>query len=350
MTTQASSTSSSRIGWRSALGYMAAVVMVVLVLNVVARLAEPPNYIGEMRAKLGGVPGSEAVVLGPSVAKHLVPAAMCLKGANIAESAMDVFEAEALARHLVARGEVPPVWIMGVIPSFQLADNGSKGSSTLGRRLLTYRTLQSLGDPRLIGDDVRSALRSLIFPALGHQEWRLRLRMMEQQMRGVGWARPDVTVSQKAIANEAEDQRMATEWVATYSAAASGIAAYDNTIADRSLASLLRLNRLLNDSGARLVIVVMPVSPATTAYFKSDESVAVTGMDMIEQRLTADGAVIINDLTDAQSERAHGEFRDAVHFNRSGGLRYSRDLGERLTEAGVIPNLECPSLKPDSDQ
>lgn len=319
-----------------------AFALLVAALNVAARVLEGPHFLDDLKEPLQEVSDPQVAVLGASIAFHLYPGAMCLDGVSLASAGQDIFESEALLSHLADRGELPEVVILGRISGSYEMDNGLLSASRNHRRVATYRALHSLGDYRIIEDDWRSAIRSFLLPALGVREWTARIRMTRRRLaRGVD-REPDEALSTQVMSSTEQDERESRAFIATSRNELRNMQREDQTIPRRSLQAMLRMNALLEANGSRLVVVRPPLSPYMTqvAAFSQEET-AARGRQ-IDDRLEAEGALLVNDDSGTAFSRDLTNFRDPTHLNLFSGTRYSRDLAQRLADAGIIPQPTCP--------
>ena len=342
MTTPISSTSSSSRPLRTLAALVLAMVALLAALNWFARWLEGPEHIAAGKAELVAVPGTEAVVLGPSVASQLYLPAMCLTGKSIPNSGQDLFETVALADHLIERGDIPPLVIVANAAEFHLSDNGSAGTARRTRRIETYRLLQSLGDWRMIDGDWAGAARAAVLPALGYDNWRARARQAwirwkagASQRGKVQRQRPTVFLTQE------EDRREAQSWFAARSLETSRIGYRDSEVPERALRALMALSDRLQRHGSRLVVVNMPLSPAIRELLDSRPAADLRLQARFMDDLRSAGITVI----DGTSEPGFADdiifFRDPTHLNGFAAVNFSRHVAERLAARGYIAPPTC---------
>lgn len=312
-------------------------------LNALARWAEGPDQFADWQDELDRAGSAEIVVLGPSVAQHIYPDAMCSNGINLAAPWQDIYEAEALIDHLSAADTLPRLVIIGRLPGHYSNDNGADGTSRGNRRIHTYRNLQARDDWRLIEDDWQGAVRAFAFPVLGHDQWQSTWRLFKSRLAGEDRDMPDPAYSQERLPDRRTDAALAQGFLAQRDRELSDMQKYDAAIAERSLRTALRLNARLRARGSQLVLVTMPVGPAMSAKAPSAlaDDLALTAR--IDGELEDAGAIVIDHLTGTPVSEHLANFRDAVHLNRDGGLAYSHYLATQLAALGVLPAPDCAS-------
>ena len=328
------------IGFRVA-GAIAAFLACVALLNGLARWAEGPDYLANWQDELDRAGQAEVAVLGPSIAQHLYPDAMCRKGINLAGPGQDIFEAEALITHLHGTGSLPKLVIIGRFPGSLESDNGAAGTRRGQRRIFAYRNLQARGDWRLIGSDWQGAVRALAFPALGYDQWRNRFRLLEEKWAGRDRAFREPAFSQQQLTDSDSDIRMTQRFLSARHTELTAMRRHDAAISHRAQQAALRINDLLAANDSRLMLVTMPVGPAMSDAVPTKLAEDLERLAKRDVELKAAGVLTINDLTTTTFSQALAGFRDPVHFNRKGGMSYSRDLAQRLAAQGLLPQPEC---------
>lgn len=340
METPISSTSSSRPTTWLAAGLFALLATVLLAgLGVAARQLEGEDFIGTRVANLQGIRSGQAVVSGASISRHIELSSLCLDGANLWEPRQDIFEIAAFQRHLESRGVVPSLWIMGYFPGLTTVDKGADGARHSDRRAIVYRTLQGSGDYRLIGGDWQGALRSIVAPALGYDDWRNRFNAAVQG-RPFGARQPAPDTPQ--LDPEVRESQ-ARQWAETAAAERSRVQFHDDGIAARAAAEFLEMNRALQAQDVPLVIVEMPVSPEMKRYRYGVSEADIAREELLLERLEEQGATYIR-LSDLPPQPV-GRLRDFMHMTQSGGRQFSRELGEELARRGIIERPACTGVQ-----
>lgn len=318
-----------------------AFLLCITLLNALARWAEDPDYLGDWQSELDRAGQAQVAVLGPSIAQHIYPQAMCQQGINLAGPGQDIFEAEALIMHLHEAGTLPKLVIIGHFPGLFESDNGADGALRSYRRIYAYRNLQARGDWRLIGNDWQGAVRALAFPALGYDQWRGRFRSILDKLAKRNLIFEDPAFSQQQLANSQLDIRQTQRFLSNRDDELASMRKHDASISKRAQKAALRISALLAANDSRLVLVTMPAGPAMSAAAPTALADELVQLAERSAELRAAGALTINDLTTTDFSRELNGFRDPIHFNRDGGLRYSRDLAQRLAAQGLLPPPEC---------
>jgi len=319
-----------------------ALVLAILAgLSLAARLAEGPDYLDAQRSKLASMQGAQLAIVGPSVADKLAAQKMCLEGGKFVGAGLDTFEAAAIAEHAVERGDIPPVWIYGVVHSFELRDNGGQASLGSDRRVATYRTLQSRGDWRLIGEDWKTALRSMAMPNLGYRDWRRGIGTLKARLSGrkQPWQVPND--EPEIMPDAASYKEDAERWASVRSGEFDRLRYYDSSIPDRAKQSLLNTHQLLQENGAQLVVVYMPLAPALREVFARDLSREMAASRLFQQQLKKAGIIVIDGTADPRIANDNANFKNASHLNDAGGALYSRLLAQQLAQLGLIAPPDC---------
>ncbi|WP_447526240.1 hypothetical protein [Parasphingorhabdus sp. NYA22] len=329
-----------RVGYRIAFAIGAFLACITL-LNVLARWAEGPDYLADWQNELDRAGQAEVAVLGPSIAQHIYPQAMCQQGINLAGAGEDIFESEALIMHLHEAGNLPKLVIIGLFPGLFESDNGADGTHRSYRRIYAYRNLQARGDWRLIGTDWQGAVRALAFPALGYDQWQGHFRLIGDKLAKRNSIFQDPAFSQQQLTSSQLDVQQTKRFLSKRDNELASMRQHDVSISERAQKAILRINALLAANDSRLLLVTMPAGPAMSAAAPTALADDLVQLAERDAEFRAAGVLTINDLTTTDFSRVLDGFRDPIHFNRDGGMRYSRDLAQRLAARGLLPQPEC---------
>lgn len=314
-------------------------VLLLTMLGQAGQQLEGDAFIGRRVALLEEAGKGDAVVSGASVARHIELDALCLEGVNLWEPRQDIFEIAAFERNRAGHDRVPPLWIVGYVPGFTTVDKGADAARGGDRRTIAYRTLQAVGDHRLIGNDWQGAVRSLATPVLGYREWIARVRGGD----GFGMLKP---AGDTPVRDAAAAQVQARKWAEETRAEQQKVRFHDDTIAVRASVSLQILNSDLLKRGSRLVLVEMPVTPEVAIQNFGLTETQHSSEQQILRNLEATGVEVVRaaDLPDQPLSR----FRDFLHLSESGGKAFSRELGEELARRGLIQKPACAAAQAGS--
>jgi hypothetical protein len=302
---------------------------------------ENPSYLGDWPEELERAQAAEIVILGPSTAQHIYPEAMCLNGISLAGQGQDVMEAEALIAHMADAGTLPQTVILAQPPTHYFLDNGSDGTNRRHRRITAYRTLQGRDDWRLIGEDWQGALRSIAFPALGYREWAGRFRSAASDSSDLSLGASDPAFSTAIVESEEQDIELALDFFSRKETEFARLRQFDDKTPDRSLAAVSRISKMVSAAGSRFVQVSMPVGKAVSERIEARMADEMSTSRKIDAAIAEQQVLQINDLGGHPITNDLTSFRDSIHLNWQGGMRYSRDLAERLAIWGVIARPEC---------
>lgn len=317
--------------------------VLLMLLNAVSWLVDDGGEQGRLRAVLAEVQGRDAVTLGGSVGTAIRYPQMCLDGSDYYWNGQDLFEVAAVAG-LILDGPAPPkYWFVVAAPTAQAYDNGAAASERGGRRREFHRLLFRHGRFGMIGGDWRQVLVTALTPALGYDAWGGRLHNLLHQAGLASAPQPTVdeaardrlTVDPARAAVEADD------YTTRQAAHLERMAYYDGSIARRSEAALVGLNRRIRAEGGVMILIVPPMTEAVRTSTAQRLGPEVRDFERMLGRLAGAGVVVPDHWRDPAFGRRYDLFADNQHLNGAGAEAFSTRLGGELRNRGVLPGPDC---------
>lgn len=317
--------------------------VLLMLLNGLSWLVDDASELRRMRADLVRVQGREAVTLGGSVGTAIRYERMCLDGADYYWNGQDLFEVAAVAG-LILDGPAPPkYWLVVAAPTAQAYDNGAAASERGGRRREFHRLLFRHGRFGMIGGDWRQVLVTALTPALGYDAWGGRFRNLLHRA-GLASAPPppaDEAARDRSTVDPARAADEADGYIARQAAHLERMAYYDGSIARRSEAALIGLNRRIRAEGGTMILVVPPMTEAVRTSTERRLGPQVRDFEQMLDRLAAEGVAVADHWRDPAFGRRYDLFADNQHLNGAGAEAFSRRLGADLRSRGSLPPAAC---------
>jgi len=322
--------------------FSAAVILVTL--KLIGMATEPPGDLEQRMVKFDQISGREAVSLGSSVGHAIRFGPMCIDGTEYTASEQDIFEIGAFADAMLSLPEPPRLWLVGVAPPSQSQDNGSRAEyRTDWRRKQAYRILWARDHRALIDNDWRGLVSAFVAPPLGWNQWRPRIDQMidgavGRKTRPMAQFQP---WADERIIDDEEDRATAIAFAENQASRLIAARYYDSAIAERSQSILSDMNKKIRAQGGSMVIVVPPMTKRVNEQAKRLFASDIKQFRQMLAGLEREGVAIFWHWDDPEYYRNLTLFRDNVHLNKPGVIRFSRDIGEQLRAAGLVTSPDC---------